>query len=216
MREAMDCSENEEVKASIQEEYNKEALKLSKYNAEYNKFCEDNGLKRLQDRINVAKWNRMEAAKARSAVNKTKSVDKLAENGIIKMESDEVVEFKNLGKIDIQPLEAEFGKLRTDEIIVTDERIEHIKIRHPEDFELFEKYGVEAVTKPDIIIKDQKNNGTVFMVKKLEDTNLNVVVRLVLETDNKNFKNSVMTFYRIRQKNLYKLEKKNKVLYKRV
>lgn len=212
----MDCSENEEVKASIQEEYNKEALKLSKYNAEYNKFCEDNGLKRLQDRINVAKWNRMEAAKARSAVNKTKSVDKLAENGIIKMESDEVVEFKNLGKIDIQPLEAEFGKLRTDEIIVTDERIEHIKIRHPEDFELFEKYGVEAVTKPDIIIKDQKNNGTVFMVKKLEDTNLNVVVRLVLETDNKNFKNSVMTFYRIRQKNLYKLEKKNKVLYKRV
>lgn len=212
----MDCSENEEVKASIQEEYNKEALKLSKYNAEYNKFCEDNGLKRLQDRINVAKWNRMEAAKARSEVNKTKSVDKLAENGIIKMESDEVVEFKNLGKIDIQPLEAEFGKLRTDEIIVTDERIEHIKIRHPEDFELFEKYGVEAVTKPDIIIKDQKNNGTVFMVKKLEDTNLNVVVRLVLETDNKNFKNSVMTFYRIRQKNLYKLEKKNKVLYKRV
>lgn len=216
MREAMDCSGNEEVKASIQEEYNKEALKLSKYNAEYNKFCEDNGLKRLQDRISVAKWNRSEAAKARSAVNKTKSVDKLAENGIIKMESDEVVEFKNLGKIDIQPLEAEFGKLRTDEIIVTDERIEHIKIRHPEDFELFEKYGVEVVTKPDIIIKDRKNNGTVFMVKKLEDTNLNVVVRLVLETDNKNFKNSVMTFYRIRQKNLYKLEKKNKVLYKRV
>ena len=212
----MDCSDNEEAKAAIQEEYNKETLKLSKYNAEYNKFCEDNGLKRLQDRISVAKWNRMEAAKARNAVNKTKSVDKLAENGIIKMESDEVVEFKNLGKIDIQPLEAAFGKLRTDEIIVTDERIEHIKIRHPEDFELFEKYGVEAVTKPDIIIKDQKNNGTVFMVKKLEDTNLNVVVRLVLETDNKNFKNSVMTFYRIRQKNLYKLEKKNKVLYKRV
>lgn len=84
LREAMDCSENEEVKASIQEEYNKEALKLSKYNAEYNKFCEDNGLKRLQDRISVAKWNRSEAAKARSAVNKTKSVDNTAESGILK------------------------------------------------------------------------------------------------------------------------------------
>lgn len=80
----MDCSGNEEVKASIQEEYNKEALKLSKYNAEYNKFCEDNGLKRLQDRISVAKWNRSEAAKARSAVNKTKSVDNTAESGILK------------------------------------------------------------------------------------------------------------------------------------
>lgn len=68
----MDCSENEEVKVSIQEEYNKEALKLSKYNAEYNKFCKDNGLKRLQDRNSVAKRNRSEAAKARSAVNKHK------------------------------------------------------------------------------------------------------------------------------------------------
>lgn len=65
----MDCSDNEEVKAAIQEEYNKEALKLSKYNAEDNKFCEDNGVKRLQDRISVAKWNRSEAAKARSASN---------------------------------------------------------------------------------------------------------------------------------------------------
>lgn len=40
------------------------------------------------------------------------------------------------------------------------------------------------------------------MVKKLPDTNLNVVVRVVLETDEIGWKNSVMTFYRIREKNL--------------
>jgi len=46
------------------------------------------------------------------------------------------------------------------------------------------------------------------MVKKLPDTNLNVVVRVVLETDEIGWKNSVMTFYRIREKNLKKLIKK--------
>lgn len=53
------------------------------------------------------------------------------------------------------------------------------------------------------------------MVKKLPETNLNVVVRVVLETDDNNLKNSVMTFYRIRDKNLKKLIEKNRLLYKK-
>lgn len=44
---------------------------------------------------------------------------------------------------------------------------------------------------------------------------MNVVVRVVLETDAKDLKNSVMTFYRIRARNLKKLIDKNAVLYKR-
>ena len=53
------------------------------------------------------------------------------------------------------------------------------------------------------------------MVKRFPETNLNVVVRVVLGTDNKKFKNSVMTFYRIREKNLKKLIEKNGLLYKK-
>ena len=49
-----------------------------------------------------------------------------------------MAEIIELGKLNTQPLESEFGKLKTDELIITNERIEHIKIRHPEDFELFE------------------------------------------------------------------------------
>jgi len=51
------------------------------------------------------------------------------------------------------------------------------------------------------------------MIKKLPDTNLNVVVRLVLQDEEIKRKNSVMTFYRIREKNLEKLINKNKLLY---
>lgn len=122
---------------------------------------------------------------------------------------------QTLGKINRNFLEDEFGKIQTDEIVITNERLLHIMERHPDDYGLFVKYGVESVINPDIIVKDEKNKGTVFMVKHLMDTNLNVVVRVVLETDSSILKNSVMTFYRIREKNLKKLMKKNKVLYKR-
>ena len=44
-----------------------------------------------------------------------------------------MAEIIELGKLNTQPLESEFGKLKTDELIITNERIEHIKIRHPED-----------------------------------------------------------------------------------
>ncbi len=126
-----------------------------------------------------------------------------------------MTEIRSLGKIDIKILEKEYGKIQTDEIIVTNERINHIKGRHPEDFELFHKYGIEIVEHPDVIIKDEKHEGTVFMVKRIPDTNLNVVVRVALETDEEGLKNSVMTFYRIRERNLRKLSEKNKLLYKR-
>lgn len=120
-----------------------------------------------------------------------------------------------LGKINKDLLEKEFGKLQTDDIIVTNERLEHIKQRHPEDYEFFEKYGAQSAIDPDLIIKDLKHKGTVFMIKKLPDVNLNVVARLALETDKPKLKNSIMTFYRIRERNLKKIIEKNTLLYKK-
>lgn len=126
-----------------------------------------------------------------------------------------MAEFTVLGKIDTQLLEKEFGKLKTDTVIVTNERLEHITKQHPQDIDYFYNYALTVIQNPDIIIKDLKNSETVFMVKFLENTNLNVIVKLVLEGNDENIQNSVMTFYRIRTSNLKKLEKNNKVLYKK-
>lgn len=128
------------------------------------------------------------------------------------------MELKPLGKIGaVGRIEKEFGKLYTEDIIVTNERLKHIKERHPNDYDLFREYGRKATNDPDIVIKDGKNDGTVFMVKKLSDTNLNVVVKVAIDAKYPNYKNSVITFYRLRNKNLEKLAKKeiNKVLYKK-
>lgn len=56
------------------------------------------------------------------------------------------------------------------------------------------------------------------MVKRLPDTNLNVVVKISVDVEHPEYKNSIITFYRIRDKNLKKLENKkgNKILYKKV
>jgi len=76
-------------------------------------------------------------------------------------------------------------------------------------------YGKEVIQNPDIIVKDEKNIGTVFMIKKLTDMNLNAVVKLVTDQKNMEIKNSIMTFYRIRDVNLEKMIRKNKLLYKK-
>ena len=179
---------------------------------EYSRFCRKMGLTEERERIYYDMHGRV-------APSTRKYIAKAGGSGIIKSKSvneeNSVAEIRNLGKINIKVLEKEFGKIQTDEIIVTNERIDHIKERHPEDYNLFEKYGKESVSSPDLIIKDMKNKGTVFMVKKLPETNLNVVVRVVLETDDSKLKNSVMTFYRIREKNLKKLIEKNGMLYKK-
>lgn len=73
LREAIDGATDEAAKATLQDEYNKAALKLQKYNKAYTDFCESNNLMKLNDRITVAKWNRSEAAKATAAARKAKT-----------------------------------------------------------------------------------------------------------------------------------------------
>lgn len=173
-----------------------------------------NAMRRIDYAANRERIN----AQKRAAYAERKAAFTSAENRAIlgSIDSDgsvKKIELTVLGNLDPSPLISTFGHLQTTEVVVTDERIAHIKERHPEDYLLFEQYGRESILSPDILIQDVKNVGTVFAVKRLPDTNLNVVLRLVLDTDNPDFKNSVMTFYRIREKNLKKLMQKNPVLY---
>lgn len=121
---------------------------------------------------------------------------------------------RSLGKLNVTLLSDCFEQIQTDEVIITQERLEHIKRRHPEDFDYFSMYGKESIALPDIILKDEKNTATVFMIKRLPETNLNVIVRVALDTDKDGLKNSVMTFYRLRNKNLEKMMKRYELLYK--
>lgn len=74
LREALTDATDAEAKATLECSYTKAARLLERQNLAYNKFCQDNNLKRLADRIQVAAWTRADAAKsiaaARKAANK--------------------------------------------------------------------------------------------------------------------------------------------------
>lgn len=64
LREAIDAATDEAAKATLEDEYTKTAKLLEKQNLGYNKFCDDNNLKRLADRIQIAQWARADARKS--------------------------------------------------------------------------------------------------------------------------------------------------------
>ena len=124
------------------------------------------------------------------------------------------MEYKNIGRLsNIEFLESEFGILATDELILTDERDAHIKQRHDQYYILFCQCVREVIRMPDMILKDSKNQNTVFCIKYIEETHLNIVVRLSLEVEGADRKNSVITSYQLGAKTLKRLIKNNKTLY---
>lgn len=55
------------MKATLEAQYTRTAKLLEKQNLDYNQFCEDNGLKRLSDRIQIARWTWEDARKSIAA-----------------------------------------------------------------------------------------------------------------------------------------------------
>lgn len=67
LREAIDTATDDDVKATLEDDYTKTAKLLEKQNLNYNDFCKTNNLKRLADRIQIAQWTREDAKKSIAA-----------------------------------------------------------------------------------------------------------------------------------------------------
>lgn len=67
LREAIENTEDAAAKATLEGEYQKAAKLLEKQNLAYNAFCQNNKLKRLADRIQIAQWTREDARKSIAA-----------------------------------------------------------------------------------------------------------------------------------------------------
>lgn len=89
----------------------------------------------------------------------------------------------------------------TDEVIITDNQIQHIKYRHPNDYERFSEYFGEIVSNPDYIVETPKPN-TALILKEIiiEKEQFKTVLRLVTSSDNREYKNSIITFMKIDEK----------------
>lgn len=121
----------------------------------------------------------------------------------------------NIGKIDIKLFSGISKNIITDEVILTNERYLHIIEKHKEDFSLYLNMIPQIIKTPDYILKDYKNENTAMVIKNIDNTNINIIIRLAIGEDKIHSKNSIMTMYRVRNKNLKKLMEKNKTIYKK-
>lgn len=122
---------------------------------------------------------------------------------------------QKIGRIDIEKYRVVSDKIRTDEVVITDERIAHIEARHPGDFERYSRYIGLMVEKPDYILEANKPN-TAFILKEFSDNNENfqLILRLATETDAPEYRNSVITFLRVEEKRYKRYLRTKKILYK--
>ena len=117
-----------------------------------------------------------------------------------------------VGKIDIEIYNKD---ITTDEVIITDERIQHIKEHHPNNYEQYYSYMRSIIENPEYIIEANKPN-TALILKSFSNGNetFKTVLRLITSSDNSKFKNSIITFMKINEKEWNRLLKNKKILYK--
>lgn len=120
-----------------------------------------------------------------------------------------------VGKIDIEIYNSITKDITTDEVIITDERIQHIKEHHPNNYEQYYSYMRSIIENPEYIIEANKPN-TALILKSFSNGNetFKTVLRLITSSDNSKFKNSIITFMKINEKEWNRLLKNKKILYK--
>jgi len=121
-----------------------------------------------------------------------------------------------VGKLDKSLYECVTKDIRTDDVIITDERIQHIKDHHPKDYERFMQYFPLIVAAPDYIFEANLPN-TAFLLKtfRTKNENFNIILRLATSDDPDNYSNSIITFKKISDKKARKYIRNKKKLYTR-
>lgn len=121
-----------------------------------------------------------------------------------------------VGHLELSTLTNKFGTIYTDEVILMEERRVHIQESHPLDYDYFLDNRSLVISDPDLILVDESNKGTIFVIRGIKDSNnLNILIRLAITGDNPEYKNSIMTSYRINDTKLQKFKGKHELLFER-
>ena len=70
LQEAVEKCQDEAAKFELQQALDRKSYLLSRQNKAYNDFCEQNELRKQAERLQIARWQREQAAKARGAARR--------------------------------------------------------------------------------------------------------------------------------------------------
>lgn len=127
-----------------------------------------------------------------------------------------------IGKINKELFKAISKNIMTDEVVLTEKQRNHIEERHPRILSKYEKYFCEIIENPDYILKDNLRNNTALILKTIKNKNIqgkvigsvNLVLRLAVEGENINNKNSIITCIPIGKTRLKSYKNNGKIIYK--
>lgn len=151
----------------------------------------------------------------------------VGQSGIIRAKNDETasLELKDIdntkvykiGIIDRSKYSKISADLLTDEVIITGKQLIHIEERHPGVYDKHKGMFASALADPDRIFRDSKNPNTALVCKEISSNNKNIciVLRLVVVTDNPQFKNSIITAHELEKFKLEKYIKNKETIYKK-
>ena len=135
-------------------------------------------------------------------------------DGVIVKEKNIVIH--SLGTLDWDIYDCISSNHIADEVIITEEQMMHIRERHPEAYADTIHYVREILDDPDYIFKDKRPN-TGLVVKKIlndEESSL-LVLKIITFDDNKDYKNSVITSWKITEKRLNNYLRNKDIIYKK-
>lgn len=120
-----------------------------------------------------------------------------------------------IGKINRVLFEVITPDIQTDEVILSDTQIKHIQAHHPGNFESYVNDLTEVVQNPDYILEANRPY-TALILKQFyaADKYLKLILRIQTSIDPPHYKNSIITFMKIDDKEWKRLLRNKKVLYK--
>ena len=121
-----------------------------------------------------------------------------------------------IGRIDREIFRCIAEDIVTEEVVMTDNQLEHILQRHPEVFPVVMDVVRDTLRDPDYIIED-KHPYTGLVVRRLEtgSESLQVVLRICTSEDQPGYKNSVISCWEISERRLQNYLRNKKILYNR-
>ena len=127
-----------------------------------------------------------------------------------------MTEIHYLCKIDKNLYSVITPDITTDEVIISEERIFHIKEHHPGDYEKYKQYMTRAITEPDYIL-EANLPSTAMILKEIEEngSKIKLILRLKTSTDAADLKNSVITFQKVNDKRYNRYLRNGKILYRK-
>lgn len=153
----------------------------------------------------------------KNKIEQWETVEKALNFDILNTEiTKEEIQVHPVGKIDKNIYKCITEDIVTDEVIITDNQIQHILDRHPDAYETAMKEMRTAIESPDYIIADDKHDNTGLVIKKfkMKGDNLQLVLRVCTHKDEPGYKNSVISCWEISEKRLENYLKNKRVLYK--